>query len=328
MDPEDDLFKENLEGNLDNYEEDDDDDFSLNEDLTEDFFNKILDKKEEEEGGEEDEEGNNKLFPEEEEEEENNFDEKELESLNKKLGTNFKSVDELKNSFKKDEEKKEKESEEVEYKALTTKVNQFEKFIKMDNEDLVRQQLISQALNDKKDINSKDVNDEIDEKIEGLKDLGQLDVMADNLRTSLSALQKEAKSSIDKIDERKLQEQQKEAKANVESLQNAFVEILEKQEFMGVTVTKETINEVYKKVRSNNFFESVNKDQGMIAKLALFVHLEGEISKRAGQPTQSDSTKKAFDLLSGKGDKKARSVASARSSQSKGDMDNLLNFVK
>ena len=71
---------------------------------------------EEEESEEEEEE------IEEEEEEENELTDKDLESFNKKLGTDFKSVDDLKKSFKKEETESEEKIDAVLYDNLKEKV--------------------------------------------------------------------------------------------------------------------------------------------------------------------------------------------------------------
>jgi hypothetical protein len=328
MDPEENLF---AKGTLDfdNYDDDDDGDLS---DQTPDmsFTNlettptptttddKLKDKPEAEKG----------VFDIEEEEEEEKFSDSELETFNKKLGTDFKSVDDLKKSFQKEEEKSEIEKDEIEYEVLTSRVNLFDRFIKMDNEDLIRNQMISEYASNKKDINSQDIIDEIEEKIEGLKDLDQLDSMANTLRANINGIKEKAQASIDKIDEKRNKAVEITAKQNVENLQNAFSEILEKKEFMGVTVTKDILNEVYKDVRTDKFFARVNNDQGMIAKLAMFVRLEEEISKRANQPTHSDRTKNAFNALAGNSQGKARTLATANGSASGGDMDAILQFLK
>jgi type I site-specific restriction-modification system R (restriction) subunit len=324
---EDNLFQ-TLQDGLDDH--DDDEDELLNIDKPFQSFEEEFEEEEYEEEEEED-----KMFPDEEDDDENEeeddaeFKEEELTVLNKKLGTNFKTVDDLKNSLKSQEEESDLQKEENEYKALTNKVGLYDRYIQLSNEELIREQLISEAKGEKRDITDTDVLDEIEEKLQGMIDLNQLDGYANTLRANLNSNKEKAQSSIDKIDNKRIETQNAISKKNTSDLQDAFAEIFTQQEFMGVTVTKEIIQKAYQSVRTNKFFESVNNSQEMIAKLALFAELEKEISKTANRPTHSDNTKSAFQTLAGNGEKRRRSVTQANGSASSGSADdNLNNFLR
>ena len=101
---------------------------------------------------------------EEEEEEENELTDKDLEAFNKKLGTDFKSVDDLKKSFKKEETESEEKKEAVLYDNLKEKVFLYNKYIDMDNESLIRSQLMSEAQAKKLDINDPEVIESVEDK--------------------------------------------------------------------------------------------------------------------------------------------------------------------
>ena len=318
---EDDIFGTYTPNDID---DEDDEDYLVDEKSLEEF-----NPEEEEESEEEEEE----FFPEEQEEEEeeetDEFNEKELEVLNKKLGTDFKSVEDLKKSFNKQDKEDEDEKENNEYKLLTNRVGLFERYIGMDNEELIRNQMLSEASNEKKDITDQDVLDEIEERIEGLKDLKQLDSMAETLRANLVNQKEKTQLSIDKIDNKRTEKKNEEARRNTDNLQNALTNIFSKKEFMGVTVTKEIIQDAYQDIRTNKFFERVNNDQEMIAKLAIFLKLETEISKVANRPTHSENTKVAFHSLLGNNKEQRRSLAQAKGSASSGGPnENLSSWLK
>lgn len=325
LDTEENLFK-SIEN--ENYEdEDENDDLAFNEDtLSQNFID-------DDEDDDDDDEEEEELFEEEEEEFEENddedFSEQELEDFNKKLGTDFKSVEDLKASFNKKESDTDEAKEAAEYQILTNKVSLYDRYIGMDNENLVRNQLLSLATSQKKDINDPDVLADIEERLQGLKDLETMDSMAETLRSNLQTQKDKAQGSIDSIDNKKIEISNASARKNVDDLQNALSTIFDEKEFMGITVTKEDITQVYEDIRSDKFFQGINNNQEMIAKLAMFIKYEKEISKLVKAPTHSDKTKTAFDFFTNNGKEKQRSITSAKGSASSGSVEeNTMNFIK
>lgn len=257
--------------------------------------------------------------------EDEDLNDKDLELFNKKLGTDFKSVEDLKKNFNSDEKRSELEKENTEYSILSNRITLFDKYIGMNNETLVRNQLISQAATAKKDINNQDVLDEIEEKISGLNDLEQLDSFAETLRSNLQTQKDKTQNSIDKIDDKRIETEEKIARKNTDDLQNALSDIFIKKEFLGISVTEKDIQDVYKDIRNDKFFERINNNQEMIAKFAMFVKYEEKISKLANRPTQSDNTKSAFNFLEGNSRKQRRSITQASGSASSENAKNNLN---
>jgi hypothetical protein len=330
--------EENLFNTIENNNYDDDED---NGDLgyDENSFSQYENNDEEEDEDEDEDKGqDNSIFnnddededeEQDDEDEEQEFSQKELDAFNKKLGTDFKTVNDLKDNFKSKDSESDQSKEEAEYGAMTNKIALYDRYIGMDNEQLIRNQLVSQASADKKDINSNEVNEEIDEKLAGLADLGQLDSMAETLRSNLQSQKDKTQGSIDVIDNKRTAATNEVARKATDDLQNAFSDMLNEKTFMGVTLTKEDILETYENIRSDKFFKDVNSNQEMIAKFAMFVKYEKQISKLTNAPTHSDKTKGAFNFLSENGPGKSRSIASAKGSASSGNAnDNLMNFVK
>lgn len=315
-------------GNNPEFEDDDDDEIEIGksfEDFSEEDNDDDEDEDEDEDKGlwdKEDEEN-------EDEDDDSEFNEKELEAFNKKLGTDFKSVDDLKKSFVAKETETEQQKEAAEYKTLSNRVELFDRYIGMDNESLIREQLLSEASNSKKDIEDPDVLEEIEEKIEGLKDLKTLDSMADTLRSNLKNQKEKTEGAIQKIDDKRTLSENQIAKKNTEDLQNAFSDIFSQKEFLGITVTKKDIQDAYESVRTNKFFDSVNGNQEMIAQFAMFVKYRDQLSKLSNKPTHSDKLKGEFNLLSGNDSKQRRSITQAKGSASSGSSkDNLSAFLK
>lgn len=285
----------------------------------------------EEEEDEEEQEEEESLFNDdaEDEQEEEGLTAAELEAFNKKLGTNFKSAEELKANFQKEETQTEQQKEDAELQTLSNRVKLFDNYIQMEDKELVRNQFISDARVAGKDINNQDVLDEIEEKIQGSEDLGTLATLATTLRSNLSNAKNNAQQGVDAINSKRQQSQQQTAQQNVASLQTAFADILTEGEFMGIAVDKKILSDVYKKVRSEEFFNSVNNDQRKIARLALFDHLEEEFKKGAKTSAHSDEVKNAFNFLAGSGKGKARTIAQAKNGSASGNgLDNIAAFLK
>lgn len=312
--------------NGDDYENDDDDDIR-NEFQQE----RTLDEYEEEEEEQEEEEEDDELinFHPEDDDDPAEFNEQELEALNKKLGTNVKSVEDLKKSLSNKDEETEQQKEDAEYKVLSNRVVLFDQYIAMDNENLIREQFLSEASNAKKDITDSDVIEEIEEKIQGLKDLNTLDSMANTLRNNLQNQKEKTEGSIKQIDDKRTLTKQEVARKNTDDLQNAFTDIFAQGKFLGMDVTKQDIQDAYESVRTNKFFESVNGNQEMIAKFAMFVKYEAQISKLTNKPTHSDKLKDEFNFLAGNEGKQRRSITQATGSASSGNAkDDLMAFLK
>ena len=316
LDTESNLF-DTIENDSDYHEEDDGEIYEQE---------KSFDEYEEEESDDEEDNEEEDLFDDDDSDE---FNEKELEVLNKKLGTDFKTVEDLKKSFNAKDEETEQQKEDAEYKRLINNVGLYDRYIGMNNESLIREQLLSEASNAKLDITDSDVIDEIEEKIQGLIDLKTLDSMADTLRSNLQNQKEKTEGSIQKIEDKRNLTEKEISRKNTDDLQNAFTNIFVAGKFLGLDVTKEDIHEAYESVRTNKFFDSVNGNQEMIAKFAMFVKYEKEISKLSNKPTHSDKVKDEFNFLSGNDRKQRRSITQAKGSASSGSSkDDLQAFLK
>ena len=321
LDTESNLF-DTIENDSDYHEEDDGEIYEQE---------KSFDEYEEEESDDEEDDDEEDLFDDNsnDDDDSDEFNEKELEVLNKKLGTDFKTVEDLKKSFNAKDEETEQEKEDAEYKRLINNVGLYDRYIGMNNESLIREQLLSEASNAKLDITDSDVIDEIEEKIQGLIDLKTLDSMADTLRSNLQNQKEKTEGSIQKIEDKRNLTEKEISRKNTDDLQNAFTDIFVAGKFLGLDVTKEDIHEAYESVRTNKFFDSVNGNQEMIAKFAMFVKYEKEISKLSNKPTHSDKVKDEFNFLSGNDRKQRRSITQAKGSASSGSSkDDLQAFLK
>lgn len=307
-----------LSNEIEEFEDQENDDL-ISENEMPSFLDQYEDEEEEEE--ENDEEEN--------EEDDSDLTEAELNAFNKKLGTDFKSVDDLKKSFNKEETESEEKKEAVLYDNLKEKVFLYDKYINMDNESLIRSQLMSEAQNKKLDINDPEVIDSVEEKLEGLKDLEQLDSMAETLRANLLSQKDKVETQVTSIDKKREDSEKATVAKNREDLEVALSNIFVDKTFYGAEVKKEDVLEVFKDITTGKFHDRVNNNQEMIAQFAMFVKFKDVISKRANMPTQSDNTKREFSILKQEQGKNSRSVVNAKGTSASGNpSDNLRAFIK
>lgn len=257
-------------------------------------------------------------------------DELDIEQLNKKLGTDFKSIEDIKNTLKSEDQKDELSEENKSYNVAKSNVESLSAILEYDDETLAKEYFFSMAAKEGKNISSEEVKEEIEDRINTLKDSNTLKDFASNVRMNIKGSYEKNKSVVDAIDNKRIERENNSIKERNENLQNAFSEIFKAKEFLGITVNKEDITEAYKSIKNNEFFNKVNNNPQLVAKLAMFVLREEEIQKRAAAPTYSDATERFAKELGIFDDKtKQRSIASARSGNGNLGTNQLVNdFIK
>jgi hypothetical protein len=227
-----------------------------------------------------------------------------LEAFNKKFNQSFKDQNELQEFMK---EKKAGEDKSQEDQILSEAENQLsllEPYLEMDSsglehkisdEDLMKAQFETIALQEKKDLNNEDVQLEIEEKLEELHDSGKFYKKANILRNNIQKTVDEYNKSKTTISEKRTAEMQAQEKASQGELQNEFVKFYSGKKFYGVDINKNTITDAYKKVTSGKFLEDLKTDKNAMAELALIATLKEEIFKKATGLTYSEGIKAVMD---------------------------------
>lgn len=250
----------------------------------------------------------------------------ELEALNKKLKTDFKTVDDLKKAMGNQDVQDEKKQEEQQYNSHLRMAQNWKDFAAMEDEDLVRESLTAEAAQDKKDVSSQEVIDDIEDMIQMYKDKGMLASQAKGVRGNLQAGIEKQEAAAAKIKEKWDRAAENVRAKNTEDLQNALAGFA-KTEFYGVTIPDEVVTEVYKDIKSGNFFKTVNNNQGLIAKLALMLRYEKEILSNASSAKHSDGVKDVFGQFGQRGQRSLSQAARGTGEHKKND--NLAqDFVK
>ena len=274
---------------------------------------------------------------EEEEEEENPFEDKnpkeeeidvDLIALNKKFGTDFKTEEDLKNHLKKTDEEEKVDEEKLSYEKEKNVVPLYESWLAWDDEKLVKETLFSQAAQENRDITDPEVIEEIDAQIESLKDSNLLKNQAGAIRLNVANALQKSEAIIRKYENAQALSIEEEKKANNEKLQNALVS-LTKDGFLGFQVDKKELVEVYKQIKSKEWFDKINSSQEGIARLALIDRYFDKIVEKLGKPTQSDGIAKTMEELGLTGSR-AQGLASRvlKDTANNKGATNISNFVK
>lgn len=229
----------------------------------------------------------------------NNDDDLDLEDFNKKLGTDFKSADDLKRALKKEDTVDEKAQEQRTFQQNQGNIDRFNGYLKLDDRELVRLDITAAFVQEKKDVNDPEIIQQIDEKLDALEDLNDIKSRANLIRTNLQSAVNKYNSENSSLQGKWDAETQKIADNNREQLQNALAGIKQKGEFFGVAVDNDTLKRVYRDITSGRLFDKINSDQGIIAELGLFLEFREQISKNSGGPTYSDGVKAVINQLPG-----------------------------
>lgn len=250
-----------------------------------------------------------------------------LEKLNKALGTDAKSIEELKSQLQKEDTVNDRQKEEETFNRNSQTIDYLKDIVAKTPEDLVRYDLAWRAHQAKRDVNSQEVKDEIEDKIETLKSLGELDAKAELLRSNFNSSLEKLSSENASIQSKWEGEKKATAEKNREALRTNFSDLVKNKEFMGVTIDKDAAIDIYKKITDGQFFNEVNSNQRNIAELALMWYNREQIQKNATRPDHSEGVKSVFAQLPGQ--KNSRSFTTAHGSTGNNGVDaDILAFTK
>lgn len=253
-----------------------------------------------------------------------------IESFNKQFGTKFQKAEELKEFLAKKEEAKEIDEDEKIFEQAQNQLDFLVPIVNLDDEGLMRKQFETMAVNDKKDLNDENVQIEINEKIEDLKDSRTLSLEARDLRRTLQDIIKQAEDSQKEISQKREAKALAEEKEFKSNLQKEFGNLYSMDNFYGVNLDKKTVQEVYQKVASGDFIKSISSDKKVLAELALMSAVKKEIFKKSSGLTYNDGMKAVLDEYKSKKQQSPAVVAQKRGTSAnnedtqKGLIDSIL----
>jgi hypothetical protein len=243
-----------------------------------------------------------------EKEEEESDDKLDLETFNKKLGTDFKTEEDLKAHFDKSDRSDPPVDIAKEIEKEQNAIDYYEPLVALSDEDLMRKQYESIAVQNGKDLKDEDVAYDIDNQIESLKDSMTLDLRADKLRQEIKTqVISPAKEKMLSLNEKSKEKFAAEEQEKNKSLQNAFADIYKNKNFFGVELTEKEIVDAYK--GANEFVDLLKSDKKVLAEVSMMYKRRDDIYKKASGKTYGDGIKSILDEFSVKKEDSAISRA-------------------
>lgn len=262
------------------------------------------------------------------------FSDEDLADFNKKLNKDFSSVEELKSYLNKEDHKEVEKESENKLEVIESRMDYISPLLDpnvTNDESLVRKELETVAINEGKDLADEEVQFDLDDKIQRIKDAYQMDIRANSIRKELKSMYDKFKVDADGIKAQKAQEEKQLLATEKEATMNAFAEIFKQESFFGIKPEKEVIQKAYKDANSGEFINKLKTDKNLLAKLAMIDAYGDQIQKLASTGlTYSDGVKSVheeFNLTqkqsSGNTIAKAQQKGSVSSNNSRGLISSL-----
>lgn len=299
---EEDTYEENDLFNIDDddrIDQDEDDEFDTNSfqsDTTKENEDDDPEKEKEEEEDPEKEKDDALNFEEKEKEENKDFTQEDLEEFNKKMDTDFQTSKELKDFLNKTESKEDTPDEDKLLEETTQAIELYENIIGLDDEALMRKQFEQIAMDHKKDLNDEEVQAEINDKLEDLRDARQMDLRADKLRETLrEKVINPNKAKKQEIEDARKQRQEKEIQTAKEEVTDALSEYFKKKDFYGLKPDKEKLGKAYQRVMKGDLTKELQSNKKLAAEVATFLEYKEELYKKATGASYSEGVKSVFE---------------------------------
>ena len=239
-----------------------------------------------------------------------------IESFNKKMGTSFKDEEEMKNflSEKKEEQETIKEKDEID--KAEKGIQFFKEHLALDDEELLRRQLVALAVQKGLDPKDEDVNLSIEEEINNVKDKMVLDIKANEIRKGLREASEKNQKIIDdynkKVNDKKMAIESQRKK----TIQSAFSNIFKSKSFFGIVPEQERLQKAYSDVASGKLIERLESDPKLLAEVAILLDYKKEIHSKASGLTYDDGVKAILDEFNVNKQEKSKDRAPASGSSS------------
>jgi hypothetical protein len=223
-------------------------------------------------------------------------EQQELDELNAKMGTDFKSRNELNEALKQVDvaDKSSEISEEKRY------VNYFTELLdktKYPDDVLVREDKRIAAANANKNLNDQEVIDQIDYEVSQLTESGALSYAAQSIRDTLTRSRDEKANKIKAFEESKNLSAKEQADKQKRELQEGINDIFKEGSFLGVKPTKQDMLDVYKDISKNKHLEHLKAHPKDAVEFALFKKFRETIKKNLGKPNYETGVKNTLDEL-------------------------------
>jgi len=239
-------------------------------------------------------------------------DQQELDELNAKLGSDFKTLNELKATYKSTDDK----GQEATIGKEKRYIGYFKDLLdenKYSQEQLIRENKRVSAINNDQDPNSQEVEDRIDEEIAVLRDNGTLEYAAQAIRTELRISLKEKEEVVNSFESGQQLTAKEKADAFKQDLQEGLNDIFKQGKFLGVKPTKDDMIGIYKDISKNKHIEHLKANPKDAVEFALFKKYRDVIMKNLSKPNFNAGVQNTLNELG---------MSSSESGKSGGDTSN------
>lgn len=221
---------------------------------------------------------------------------KELAELNAKMGTDFKSRNELNEALKQIDKKEDNNeiNEEKKYIAYFSDLLNVQKY---PDDVLVREDKLIAASNAGKNLKDPDVIESIDYEVQQLTDSGALPYAANSIRDTLKRSLNEKQKYVKDFEEsQQLTVKQQQDKFK-QDLQEGISEVFKQGTFLGVKPTKQDMLDIYRDISKNKHLEHLKAHPKDAVEFALFKKFQEVIKKNLGKPNYEAGVKNTLQEL-------------------------------
>lgn len=217
----------------------------------------------------------------------------ELEELNNKLDTDYKSLKELKSAYKSADAIDENKSIDED----KTYIKYFESVLdpkQYDDRRIVFEDKKMIAQDAGKDISDPSIIEEINAEVETLEGNGVLNYAAGTIRQTVRTALEQRKEKVLNFETKENASQLQTAAERKESIQESINEIYKGGSFLGITPTKEDMLDIYKDVSSNKHIEHLKSNPKDAVEYALFKRYRSVMEKNLNKPNFNAGVKKTL----------------------------------
>ncbi len=247
-------------------------------------------------------------------------DNKELESLNKMLGTDFKTLEEARAKVNGTEETKEKlEDDNIEelpeedikrFEKNSQLIEYFQKQRKAPSRDKVFEDMKEKYRRANNNEFDEYAQQNIEDKIDRMEENGTLELNAENIDNKIDNAINKLSSDNNAITQKKQAIIEKQNNKLKSTLQGHFNDYYQKG-FLGIKPDKEKVKQAYSNIVSGKIFKDIENDPNLVTKLAMFMEYESVLASKTNGPSYSDGVRDvASEIIGNKSDARSTRVRS------------------
>lgn len=223
-------------------------------------------------------------------------EQKDLDDLNKRLGTSFKDMKSLKDSFKK-EEKVDEVSQEIDKKRDL--VGYLEQWKEASDRDVVLQDLRVKAHNNGENVNDPEVIQRLEEEVGGFEANGTLPYMGQSLKATLSMQHEKYSGEISKFDESQQLSAKQIEEERKETLKGAVTKLYQREKFYGLEVSQEEHMTAYRDATNKKLIQELESNPELLVEMTLLRSRLDDVAKVSESPSYNAGVKAALDRVKG-----------------------------